>query len=330
MSPRTPRPLPDALSRYAFRTKNAFELGVTPGELQRLEVSTISRGIRAVRQHDALEFAEYLEVAASVVGETQNGVASHVTAAMLLDIPLPWRLPSVEKVISGHRVRCLVKNVIHVTVPAGQRTPRRREALGYCKALQHSEIVDVFGIPTTSLPRTMLDLTQWLGDHSLVVALDSLFSDGARSPNHSKVARLTRQEMQAYLKSKSGQRGIKRLRFAMDRAVTGADSPPETELRLALEEADLPPFLANVPILDETGYPVIWPDLSNAEFQVCIEYEGAVHLTAEQLHSDTNRDLRVQMRGWLQVRITKLDMQNPQFAVLKVRSALIRRGWTPN
>lgn len=330
MNPRTPRRLPDALSGYAFRTKNAFELGVTPGELQRQEVSTISRGVRAVHKHESLELAEYFEVAASVVGETLHGVASHITAARLHDIPLPWRLPSVDKLISGRSVRCLVRSVIHVTVPAGQRTPRRREALGYSQAIQQSEIVDAFGIPTTSLPRTLLDLTRWLDDHSLVVALDSLFSGGARSPKHSKIARLTRAEMQAYLKGKSGQRGIKRLRFAIDRAVTGADSPPETELRLALEEADLPPFLANVPVLDETGYPVIWPDLSNAEFRVCIEYEGAVHLTPEQLHSDTNRDLRVQMHGWLQVWITKFDMKNPHIAVLKVRSALLRNGWKPN
>lgn len=271
----------------------------------------------------------YPQFVRCVVAESVTGVASHFTAAHLHGIPLPFRVRRQWMSVGTQRTLVSPLDLVHITVPPEHRAPRRRGTKGHASELQPEEITEVGGIAVTSLARTILDLAQYLSEVDLIVALDHLFSSGMRSLRLTKKARLPRQVLLKYLAKKRGTRGIRRLMAAIDRAVDGADSPPETKLRLALEDAGCPFFHANMPIHDEHEQPIAWPDLANFDFKVCVEYEGAHHLTADQLHSDASRDMRVQMNGWLQIRLTKVDLRNMEIAVEKVKSALRKRGWTP-
>ncbi len=326
---RTPRPFPNDLPRRAFRVKDAKALGITRGELKRASVSTLSRGIRLVKVETPGEDEAYFERLLAVLNETPGAVASHLSAARLHGLPIPHKFPIKSTRSHGRLLRYAPWYALHVTRPRGSHSPRRRGVLGYSRDVSQDEIVRVSDIAATSIPRTLLDLATWLRPVELVIVLDHVMSHGERGPRFIKTAKVSRAELEAYVATKSGYPGVKKLRLALSRAVERADSPPETRLRLALEDSGLPLFHVNVPIMDETGAPICWPDLSNHEFKVCVEYEGAHHLTPEQQHLDARRDYAVHAAGWLQVKITKLDMRYPEIAVGKVRSALMKQGWKP-
>lgn len=110
-------------------------------------------------------------------------------------------------------------------------------------------------------------------------------------------------------------------------ARVGADSAPETRLRLALEQAGLPEPQLNVRTELSSGV-VRQPDLGYSEQRVAAEYEGEGHSGAEQIVRDIAREEDYSRAGWLLVRISKRHMRNDaRAAIAKVRAALLSRDW---
>ncbi|GAB3538260.1 hypothetical protein GCM10027403_24220 [Arthrobacter tecti] len=192
------------------------------------------------------------------------------------------------------------------------------------------EVTTVDGVNVTTRERTWLDLAARLPVHDLVVIADHLIriprsNLEGRSEPHSTLERL-----QDMINRHAGKRGVRRAREALALARIGADSPPETLLRLALVDAGLPEPKLNVPISDEAGNEHHQPDLSYPEYRVGIEYEGSGHSDPEQVARDIARAERYGRLGWAEVRISKRHMVNDaKAAVAKVRSALIAAGWRP-
>ena len=125
-----------------------------------------------------------------------------------------------------------------------------------------------------------------------------------------------------------GTPGIRKARLALDQARVGADSAPETRLRLALEDSGLPEPQLNLPTELCAGV-VRQPDLSYPEHKVAVEYDGDGHSLAGQIVRDIAREEDFSRAGWLLVRISKRHMQNEaRGAVSKVRAALSSRGWS--
>ena len=127
-----------------------------------------------------------------------------------------------------------------------------------------------------------------------------------------------------------GKRGIRKARAALDLARVGADSPPETMLRLALLDAGLPEPELNAAIIDESGRLHHEPDMSYRDYKIGVEYDGGHHGAAEQIDRDIGREEHYRALGWTEVRISKRHMANDaQAAVAKIRSALVQAGWRP-
>ena len=126
-----------------------------------------------------------------------------------------------------------------------------------------------------------------------------------------------------------GTPGIRKARLALEQARVGADSAPETRLRLALERAGLPEPELNHPT--ELGFGVVRePDLGYREQRVAVEYEGEGHSEPAQIVRDIEREEDYSRAGWHLVRISKRHMGNDaRFAVSKVLAAMQERGWTP-
>ena len=101
-----------------------------------------------------------------------------------------------------------------------------------------------------------------------------------------------------------GTPGIRKARLALEQARVGADSAPETRLRLALEYAGLPEPQLNVPTELSAGV-VRQPDLAYPEQKVAVEYEGEGHSEAAQIVRDIAREEDFARAGWLLVRISK-------------------------
>jgi hypothetical protein len=139
----------------------------------------------------------------------------------------------------------------------------------------------------------------------------------------------TLDELADMLDRHKGTPGIQKARLALEQARIGADSAPETRLRLALESAGLPQPELNVPTVLADGV-VRQPDLAYAQFLVAVEYDGDGHSDTGQIVRDIAREEDFARAGWTLVRLSKRHMVNDaRSAVAKVRTALINRGWSP-
>lgn len=124
-----------------------------------------------------------------------------------------------------------------------------------------------------------------------------------------------------------GTPGIRKARLALEQARIGADSAPETRLRLALGRAGLPEPELNAATILRSGV-VREPDLAYPQHRVAVEYEGAGHSEPAQIIRDIAREEDFSGAGWILVRISKRHMGNDaRAAAVKVRAALASRGW---
>lgn len=124
-----------------------------------------------------------------------------------------------------------------------------------------------------------------------------------------------------------GSRGVRKARTAVELLRVGADSPPETRLRLALIRACLPEPVLNHVVWGDVGAPVLWPDAAYPQRRIALQYEGAHHNGEEQYLRDIRRADTAACSGWVELRLSRLDMAGENPAVVrKVRAALQSRG----
>ena len=206
---------------------------------------------------------------------------------------------------------------------------QRTGVVGHRSHVLAEEVIVVDGMSLTTRTRTWLDLATALQLDDLVVIADHLL----RIPRPEFEGRLepfaTREELQAILDRHSGRRGLRKARHALALARVGADSPPETRLRLAMARAGLPEPEINKPITDRDGNALHSPDLSLPEYRIAIEYEGEGHGNPDQIARDIEREERARAADWDEVRISKRHMSNgARRAVEKIAVALRERGWS--
>jgi very-short-patch-repair endonuclease len=126
-----------------------------------------------------------------------------------------------------------------------------------------------------------------------------------------------------------GIRGRRNARLALELARVGADSVPETKLRLAIGRQALPEPVLRFVVRDSNGWELAWPDLAFPGYKVAVNYDGSHHLTATQKESDIRRDESIAAIGWTSVTITARHVKAWGFdgVVPRVRDALARAGW---
>jgi hypothetical protein len=141
-----------------------------------------------------------------------------------------------------------------------------------------------------------LDLLVIVADH--LVRIPRPWFEGREKPY------CTLDELARLIERHPGKSGSRLARNALELARVGADSPPETRLRLALLRADLPEPLLNCPIVDEAGN--VWhsPDMSLPKYRIAIEYEGDPHNQPKQVRRDIRRAENVAAARWDEIRIS--------------------------
>jgi hypothetical protein len=236
-----------------------------------------------------------------------DAVVSHLSAALLYQVPLPrWTTrPNTEN-------RRLSARSLHVSVPHDGSRIRRADIVEHRRTVLDADIVHRLGIRVTTPARTLLDLAALspeLGRDDLVVAGDHL----VRRPWLPGVGRTdpltTMAEIRAALQRAGRFRGIAAAREALDLVRVGADSPPETRTRLALVDAGLPEPELQVPA--EPADPSSpKADLGLVRWKIALQYEGYHHRDARQQAADARRDAWFQTRGWLVIKITSEDLQD--------------------
>ncbi|MFK0040271.1 hypothetical protein ACIQTW_10555 [Paenarthrobacter sp. NPDC090517] len=299
--------LPDHLTTGSFSLRASDKAGVPRKRTAAKDLVTVSRGVRV----PVLSGASGAAALRAYTDLDDASVLVMLSAARLWNVPLPgyvsgdWR--------------------IHLARRRGFSFPRRVNVAG------HSDDVGEYdGVRLTSPARTWLDLASVLMLEDLVAAGDSLAcSHGPEFPVP-KDALCSIEELRAVVGKHPGRRGVRTARAALELIRVGADSAPETHMRLALIDANLPEPELNHVVRNHLGLPVLWPDAAYLEWKVSLQYDGQHHGGAQQHLRDIERQERSLAYGWLEVRISKHDLEGERPAVVhKVRRALQSRGWKP-
>lgn len=310
---KVPSPLPHPLSRFPFTRQEAADAGITERRLRHPGLHRPSRGIRVPLVDDPSNLASVLRAYTRVTG---LAAASHASAFKVWEFP--GFLPGSDE------------PVLHVSRPDRVAIMRRTGVRGHRAQFFEDEIVCLEGLLITSRVRTWLDCARKMSIDEITVVADHLL----RVPRVDLEGRVepfaTKADLEEMLDRHKGTPGIQKARVALEQARLGADSAPETRLRLALAYAGLPEPEVNVGTMLRTGV-IRQPDLSYPEQQVAVEYDGEVHSGPGQVVRDIAREEDFARAGWLLVRISKRHMENDaRAAVRKIRSALLSRGWQPN
>jgi hypothetical protein len=102
-------------------------------------------------------------------------------------------------------------------------------------------------------------------------------------------------------------KGVEKARLALEDMRVGADSFPETFLRLAMVDARLPePELQLRLDPDDPWSPSA--DLGYRRFRIAVQYDGAPHLTRERQTRDNRRDEAFTSAGWSYFKVNADDL----------------------
>jgi hypothetical protein len=305
--------MPQPFGSGAFTFQEAADAGVTVGRLRHRSLVSPSRGIRQPLDQTAPVLSSVVRPLTLV---TEFSAASHATAFTLWSFP--GFLPGSDDPIT------------HISRPDAMAIPRRTGVRGHRGQFFDDEITTLCGLFITTRTRTWLDCSRKMSVDELTVVADHLLRFPRPEFERRAEPYATPEDLADMLDRHKGTPGIRKARLALEQARVGADSAPETRLRLALEYAGLPEPQLNMPTELSSGV-VRQPDLAYPDRKVAVEYEGEGHSDVGQIVRDIAREEDFTRAGWLLVRISKRHMQNEgRPAVAKVRTALLNRGWSPN
>ncbi|MFG2057343.1 endonuclease domain-containing protein [Micromonospora sp. NPDC048930] len=180
---------------------------------------------------------------------------------------------------------------------------------------QEGEVQRLDRVPVTTATRTCWDLAQWLDAVEAVAHIDALVHRGATNPT----------DLTAYLGQRRGERGARRFAAALSLVDGGAESLPESRLRVRLIGAGLPrPVTQHV--ITRNGRFVARVDLAWPDLKVAVEYDGLWHQDADQFHRDRRRLNQILGDGWIVLHVTSKRMAEDFEGVLtEIRTALRTR-----
>jgi hypothetical protein len=215
---------------------------------------------------------------------------------------------------------------LHLSKPRSLPAVRRKGVFGHTVLTLEDEIELVDGIRLSTRSRTWLDLARTLPLYDLVSMGDELI----RFPRVDFEGRTQPYDTLAGLRilvdRHPNLQGVVRAREALELMRVGADSGPESLLRLAMTDAGLPEPELQVPLrAGDARSPSA--DLGYRHRRIAIQYDGGHHLGDAQIFSDRRRDKAFESAGWTVLIFDKGDLTDDfQQAIVKLKSVL-RNSW---
>ncbi|MEW1954817.1 hypothetical protein [Terrabacter sp. NPDC080008] len=236
---------------------------------------------------------------------------SHVTAAQLLGIPLPY---AVEEDCRVHIVTSTAANRI-----------RRPEVVGH-RGLETREVLEVDGLPVVAPADTWADLGEFVGPGK-PVGLDDLIAAGDAVANLVGGTAPLRRAVERRVRP----RGKVTLTYAIPRIRPKSWSPMETRSRLMVVRAGLPEPVHNADILSPSGEWLGCGDLVWEEQKVVGEYQGVeFHTRLKDRARDGIRRARAERGGWAVVEVTAKDVFDRECRARKLREFAGHLGVNPH
>jgi hypothetical protein len=202
---------------------------------------------------------------------------------------------------------------VHVIVPT-KRIPLLQTGLrAHGIDLASGEIVGAGDLRRTTAIRTAWDVAQWLPIVPAVTVIDGMLAH----------AGLELATFDAVIRAREGQRGWRLAHRAASLADGGAQSPPESRLRVKLVLAGFPRPVTQHPVPLPGGL-VLHPDLAWPAYRVAVEYDGRWHGGDDRLDLDRDRLNELLRAGWQVIHVTSRGLhRNFPKIVADVRAALL-------
>lgn len=173
------------------------------------------------------------------------------------------------------------------------------------------------GMRVTTPARTAYDLGRNIPGRQSIPILDALLNATGVEPD----------QILTIADANPGARGVRRLRSTLSKVDGGAESPPESRLRLLLTEAGLPPPETQIEFRDAFGNVRIRVDMGWRTWRVAVEYDGQQHWTDPRQRAwDIERIAALEELGWVVVRVSADMMSRPRSIVERVRAKLRAAG----
>ena len=292
-------PLPLSLSTRSFHVREAQQLGLGRNRLRGQDVDRPHHGLRAGEARGPEAYLPLLRP-----GER----FSHTTAAELWPLDLPN-----------------LRGPVHVTIatPDGDpRNPARGKGVAGHRS-RHDDSVVRHGLPLSSPIAIFLELATLLGEDDLVAVGDALVLDPAVLDPHDIRPWISLEEL-AHGCAMSRRPGARKARRALAHIRNGAESRPETLLRLLMIRARLPEPELGQEVFDQRGRPIGRFDMVYRTLRVIVEYDGEQHrISDRQYDKDQVRIARAIAAQWKVVRVRKNGLfRQPAQTIANIREAM--------
>ena len=177
------------------------------------------------------------------------------------------------------------------------------------------EVTTVADLPVTTSARTAFDLGRYQKRYVAIARLDALM----------RAAPFSADEVSILMQRYGPVRGVRQLRDLLPLVDPGAESPPESRLRLLLIDNGFPIPETQIPLFDGGIDPFAFLDMGWRHIKLSVEYDGDQHRTSRpQYVKDQKRLPRIAKRGWEVIRVIAEDRQAEILAT--VYEAWLRRG----
>lgn len=318
-------PLPAELLGRSFSVAEARSAGITAGRLRSGDLERPFHGVRtpghtSAQRHphrvkeSSLE-PELIEQCRAYQTRMLPGqFFSHVTAARLWGAPLPTAFTPDEP--------------LHVSSFRPRHAPRGRGVIGHQFAAGSAPLVMRFGLPVADAAASWVQLAGVLAEAEHVVVGDHLVLDPYLFNPSDPRPFTSIDQLAERLRDFRG-RGKRAAQLALAQVRAGAESRPETLLRLLLTHAGLPEPLLNQVVRGSRGEFLGRVDMIYPQWRVIVEYDGDQHRTSTaQYERDSTRVDALRRAGFtvIRVRMRGLFVQ-PEATIVTVRNALHAAGW---
>lgn len=208
----------------------------------------------------------------------------------------------------------------HILLPHERRVDLVGVVVHRTRRLLDDEVTVRKGLRITSVARTLVDLAGLLPRRVLELVLD----DALRR----RIVTLDQLRRCLDSRGPNGVRGWGALdRLVRERVGTEpTGSGKETTFRRGLIRRGLPLPVAQYRIVDGSGRFIARPDFAYPELKLAIEIDGGGHATLSQRRSDSRRQNRLVVAGWLPLRFPETDRAGQKEAFDTIEAAFAAFG----
>jgi len=197
---------------------------------------------------------------------------------------------------------------------------------------QRADVISHDGLARRPVWRTFAGLPvlnpvdRWLQMRHLTIDELVEIGDGFLRRQHPL---LTIQEMSSRLAELTGHHGIAKAGRAMALVRSGTDSIYESKTRLIMVHSGLPTPKVNPEVWCESVAFFYHVDLGYVHAKVGIEFDGQGHSSREQMDIDADRHRNLQDAGWMIIKVTATQLQQPDAFIHSIWNAVVMRAPDP-